>query len=187
MKLRQLLPLVVISAGLVGCSQPDMNDLRGFIEEVKQRPPGRIDPLPEITEVETHTYSSSDLRNPFAPERVQETETTVTQSSGLTPDFNRRKEELEQFPLDALRMVGTLQKGGVFLGLIRTNEGTIHTVGVEPKDPEARKKKSFGTYMGMNHGKIDRITEDKIELTEIIKDGQGGYTERQATVALGGE
>ncbi len=173
MKIRSTFPLILTGL-LAGCSNPDMNDLRAFIEEVKQRPPGRIEPLPEIKEVDTHTYSSSDLRNPFAPEKVQETQTSVAQSSGLTPDFNRRKEELEQFPLDTLRMVGTLDKEDAVLALIRTNDGTIHTV-------------KSGNYIGLNYGKIDRISEEKIELTEIIKDGQGGYIERQATMALGGE
>lgn len=173
MKFHHILPLILTGL-LAGCAKHDMNDLRGFVEEVKQRPPGRIEPLPEIKEVETHTYSSSDLRNPFAPEKVQETETNIAQNSGLTPDFNRRKEELEQFPLDSLRMVGTLDKEDFVWALIRTNDGTIHTV-------------KSGNYIGMNYGKIDRISEEKIELTEIIKDGQGGYIERQATVALGGE
>ncbi len=35
---------------------------------------------------------------------------TTVQANGLTPDFNRRKEELEGFPLDTLRMVGTLEQ-----------------------------------------------------------------------------
>ena len=173
MKNRALLSLLLMT-GLVGCASQDMSDLRGFVEEVKQRPPGRIEPLPEIKEIETHTYSSMDLRNPFAPEQVPETEASVAQGTGLTPDFNRRKEELESFPLDSLRMVGTIDKEDFVWGLIKTNDGTIHRVKV-------------GNYMGMNYGKIDRVSEEKVELTEIIQDGQGGYIERQATVALGEE
>jgi type IV pilus assembly protein PilP len=151
-----------------------MTDLRAFVEDVKQRPPGRIEPLPEIKEIETHTYSSAELRNPFAPEQSQETQSNVAQSNGLMPDFNRRKEELEGFPLDSLRMVGTLEQDEFNWGLIKTKDGTIHRV-------------KTGNYMGTNYGKIDRVSEEKIELTEIIPDGQGGYIERQATVALGEE
>lgn len=175
MTFRKLLLLGLPLVWLSGCSNPDMSDLRGFIEDVKQRPPGRIEPLPEIKEVETHTYSSMDLRNPFAPEQAaSDAETTVAQSNGLMPDFNRRKEELEQFPLDALRMVGTLDKDDTVWALVQTNDGTIHSV-------------KTGNYIGMNFGKIDRISDEKIELTEIIKDGQGGYIERQAEMALGAE
>lgn len=173
MKLRTLYSLL-LSAGLLGCASQEMTDLRGFVEEVKQRPAGRIEPLPEIKEVEIHTYSSMDLRNPFAPEQSQESQSSVAQSNGLMPDFNRRKEELEAFPLDSLRMVGTLEQDDFTWGLIKTNDGTIHRV-------------KNGNHMGMNFGEINRVSEEKIELTEIIQDGQGGYIERQATVALGEE
>ena len=162
----------LLALGLVGCASQDMSDLRAFVEEVKQRPPGRIEPLPEIKEVETHTYSSAELRNPFAPEQPEDTQSGLAQNSGLTPDFNRRKEELEGFPLDSLRMVGTLEQDDSTWGLVKTNDGTIHRV--QP-----------GNYMGLNFGKIDRVFEEKIELTEIIEDGQGGYIERQAMVSLG--
>jgi len=40
--------------------------------------------------------------------------------------------------------------------------------------------------MGQNHGKITRITEESIELTELIPDGIGGYIERQAKLDLAG-
>ena len=173
MKLVRFLPIFLL-AGIAGCSNPDMRDLRGFVEEVKQRPPGRIEPLPEIPEIQTYAYSSQDLRNPFAPEAVEEKETTVSQGTGLMPDFNRRKEELEAFPLDSLRMVGTLEQQNAFWALIKTSEGTVHMV-------------KSGNYLGLNFGKINSINEDKIELTEIIKDGQGGYIERQAEVALAGQ
>ncbi len=173
MNLRTLLSSLLL-VGLTGCASQDMTDLRGFVEEVKQRPPGRIEPLPEIKEVETHTYASAELRNPFAPEQAPETQANVAQGSGLMPDFNRRKEELEGFALDSLRMVGTLEQDDFTWGLVSTKDGTIHRV-------------KTGNYMGMNYGKIDRVSEEKIELTEIIQDGQGGYIERQANVALGEE
>ena len=38
--------------------------------------------------------------------------------------------------------------------------------------------------MGLNHGQITRITEERIELTEIVSNGQGGWQERQAAIAL---
>ena len=50
--IKNLLITSFLTVLMVGCANKDMNDLRGFIEEVKQRPPGRIEPLPEIKEVE---------------------------------------------------------------------------------------------------------------------------------------
>ncbi len=87
------------------------------------------------------------------------------------PDFNRRKEELEGFSLDALRMVGTLEQLETTWALIQTQDKTIYRV-------------KAGNYVGRNHGQITRISESGIDLTEIIADGQGGYRERQASLAL---
>ena len=112
------------------------------------------------------------LRSAFGRSKVQIVglggETTIR---SISPDFNRRREELEGFTLDAIRMVGILEQSGVTWGLVKTKEGTIHRV-------------KTGNYMGQNHGRINQITEDKIELTEIVQDGTGGYSERQASLAL---
>ncbi len=91
--------------------------------------------------------------------------------NGIQPDFNRRKEELESYALDTLRMVGILEQSGITWGLVKTKEGTIHRV-------------KSGNYMGQNHGRIMQISEDKIEVSEIIQDGSGGYSERQASLCF---
>ena len=153
---------------LSGCGDSGISDLEQFVQEVKARKPAPIKPLPEIKQIETFTYVPGDRRSPFQRELPEE---MAGAGSGVTPDKARRKEELEEFPLDSLRMVGTLNLNGTIWGLIRNKEGTIYRVKV-------------GNYMGQNNGQITRISEDQIELTEIIPDHKGGYRERQATVAL---
>ena len=83
-------------------------------------------------------------------------------------------EELENFELDGLRMVGTLQNSADFWGVVLDQEGTVHRVKV-------------GNYMGKNFGRIINIAEDKIEVREIIGDAQGSWEERAASLALLGE
>ena len=68
-------------------------------------------------------------------------------------------------------MVGTLKRDETTWALVRTKDKTIYRV-------------KAGNYMGQNHGQITRIDENDIELTEIIPNGQGGYRERQASLAL---
>ncbi len=87
------------------------------------------------------------------------------------PDAARSREFLEQFPLDTLRMVGTLQLGETNYGLVQASDGLIHRV-------------IPGNYMGQNDGRITAVNESDIELVEIISDGIGGYLERQAAVGL---
>ncbi|MCB1760211.1 MAG: pilus assembly protein PilP [Gammaproteobacteria bacterium] len=156
---------------LTGCINQDMSDLQSYIKEVKARKQGEIEPLPEIQQIETFAYKADNRRNPFEPTDQESPEEAQADVNGLAPDPNRRKEELEGFSLDALRMVGTLRKDDTIWALVRTKDKTIYRV-------------KAGNYMGRNHGQITRIDENDIELTEIIPNGQGGYRERQASLAL---
>jgi len=111
------------------------------------------------------------LLDPFLADEGEEEEVQELADDGLRPDLLRRKEELEAFPLDSIRMVGTLQQQDIIWGLIVSKDGTIYRV--RP-----------GNYLGQNHGQITSIQENKIELNEIVPDGRGRYTERQASLAL---
>ena len=157
---------------LSACENDQMGDLHSFINEVKSRKAGRIAPLPEIKPIETFLYTASDKRNPFTFSVGEEPEMEAEISdNGIRPDTMRRKEELEDFPLDSLRMVGTLERNEESWGLVRSQEGTIYRI--QPDN-----------YMGQNHGRITRILEDRIELIEIVPDGQTGYIERPASLSL---
>ncbi|MGH8196032.1 MAG: pilus assembly protein PilP [Woeseiaceae bacterium] len=169
--IRTLLPAIV-AAGLAsaGCSG-DMDDLDQYINEVKARPGGRIEPLPEITPYEVFSYvaDTEGYRSPFVPDTPQATASGP--GNGTRPDLNRSREFLEQFPLDTLEMVGTLELGDATYGLVQTQDGLIHRV-------------VPGNYIGQNDGRITAITESEIEVVEIISDGIGGYLEREAAVGL---
>ncbi|MFN2339058.1 MAG: pilus assembly protein PilP [Gammaproteobacteria bacterium] len=165
--------LVLSAAGLAGCGGANTQDLEQYVQEVSAQQPTRIEPLPEFKPFETFLYQAADLRSPFRPMDSVRPDRQMIQEggSGIRPDLQRPREPLEEAPLDALRMVGTLEQFGESWALVRMNDGTIHRV--QP-----------GNYAGHNHGKITRITEDRVELTEIIPDGLGGWQERQASLAL---
>ena len=165
-----MLTMLIAGCGLYGCGS-DMDDLDTYINKVKATPGGRIEPLPEIRQYEVFTYiaDAEGLRSPFLPDSPQ---IRVDSGGGGTrPDADRSREFLEQFPLDTLRMVGTLELGGTHFGLVQTSDGLIHRV-------------VPGNYMGQNDGRITAVNESEIELIEIISDGIGGYLERQAAVGL---
>lgn len=168
---RNLLIMVLCSL-LAACAPQGMDDLERFVEEVKSRQPKPIDPIPQMKPVETFVYLAGERRDPFRPlQQTEEQEIAQAQNNGVHPDFSRQKEELEQYPLDALRMMGTLQQSGTIWGLIANQEGALYRV-------------KTGNYMGKNHGQITRISEDRIELTEIAPDSRGGYEERHAILAI---
>lgn len=164
----------LILASLQGCSPNDYSDLTTYIAEVKARPKGTIPPLPGIKVIEPFIFKPEGLRDPFSPIEPETTAENIGPggAGGIKPDLIRQKEELELFSLDTLRMVGTLAMKNDLWGLVRANDGTIHRVRV-------------GNYMGKNFGKIIRITEDRIELMEIVPDQQPGtWREQQASLAL---
>jgi type IV pilus assembly protein PilP len=156
---------------LSGCGANDMSDLQSYVRQINARPPGPIEPLPEIEPVETFVYEPGERRDPFQSDAQSEPEQLAATDGGPAPDPNRPKEELESYPLDSLRMVGTLEQDDTRWGLIRTKEGVVHRVTV-------------GNYMGQNHGQIVSIGLEAIQLNEIISDAPGQWRERAATVAL---
>ena len=166
---RKGLLLAIAAMGLAACGA-GMDDLDSYINEVKARPGGRIEPLPEITPYEVFTYvaDAQGMRSPFVPDTPQ---AAGPAAGGASPDPERPAEFLESFPLDTLRMVGTLDINETVYGLVQTSDGLIHRV-------------VPGNYMGQNDGRVTDITESEIVLVEIISDGIGGYIERDAAIGL---
>jgi type IV pilus assembly protein PilP len=165
--------IAAISCGLLACSSDPTADLEEYVQKVKSQQTSKIDPLPEFKPYESFTYQAADLRDPFTEPTYSHPQAvaSLTSNNGIKPDFDRPSEPLEEFPLDSLRMVGTLEQNEHNWALINDTDGTIHRV--EP-----------GNYAGQNHGKITRVTEFEVELTEIVPDGIGGWMERQASIAI---
>ena len=162
---RNSLLLACACIALTGCTRSS-KDLEAWVAEVKARPAPPLDPLPVMKQFETFEYNPEGLRDPFAapvPDRDS--------GSGLRPDPNRRKEALEAFPLDGLNMVGTIGTGAGLVGLVMAPDRVTYRV--RP-----------GMYMGQNDGRITSVTEDRIEMVELVPDGAGGWLERQAKIAL---
>jgi type IV pilus assembly protein PilP len=165
---------LVSLALLTGCSNNDFSDLTQYIAEVKLRPKGTIKPLPEIKVVEPFIFKPEDLRDPFKPIKPSELvgeDANAAHGSGIKPDTTRRKEELEAFPIETLKMIGTVNMKSNLWGLVKSADKTVYRVRV-------------GNYMGQNYGKIIRISPDKIELMEIVPDQPGTWREQQMSIML---
>jgi type IV pilus assembly protein PilP len=165
-------PKIIILASAVGllalggCSN-DLDELQQKVAEIKNRPGERIEPLPEIKPYEAFTYSAANMRSPFVPSAPSRSDV----ATAVRPDVKRAREFLEQFPLDTMRMVGTLQLQGRNYGLVQGKDGLVHRV-------------LPGSFMGQNDGRVVGITGTKISIIEIVPDGLGGYIERPAALAL---
>lgn len=154
------------AVGLSACSSAD-DELARFIEDTKKQPGGRVEPLPEVKPYETFIYSASSMRSPFLPGGPG----GAASASSVRPDSRRNREFLEQFSLDTLKMVGTLNLSGQTYGLVQTKDGLLHRI-------------LPGNHLGQAEGKVTGITSSKISLIEVVPDGLGGYIERPAALAL---
>jgi len=177
---RALATILVVCVPLASCGGGSMADLRSYVAGIKTRPGTPIEDLPPIQPYVVYTYPCDgaiqcvDPFEPFflaPPNKPQCEPDCPVADNGISPDFDRNREELESYPLDALRMMGTLEKGEQFWAILRGPDSIIHRVQV-------------GNFIGQNNGKITGISEDRIELLEIIPNGRGGWEERDAELAL---
>lgn len=162
----------LISLALLQGCESSMQDTKNFIASVKQSKGIAIEPLPKPLTYEHYVYSASFSRSPFDAPQQELTLDVISQNRDcLQPDINRRKSLLEANALDNLIMRGTLGTPEELWGLIQTADGDVYKV-------------KQGNYIGLFHGKITQVSEQQIELTEIVPDGSGCWVERQNTLSL---
>lgn len=166
---RHIPVLIVACLGLASCGGEQYSDLKQFVKESDNLPRGRIPPLPEVKPYEPFVYNAYDLMDPFKPRKIEPPKNAP--GGGLQPDLTRRKEPLEAYPLENLRMVGTLQQNKATYALIKSPDNNLFRV--KP-----------GNYLGQNFGLITEISEAAIKLKEIVQDSGGDWTERISTMTL---
>lgn len=169
------LVVVALLTILAGCSGGnEMADIRQFMREVERKPVPPIQPLPEFEPYQPFTYGAANLRSPFEPPIIVPPPTEEQLANrGVKPPQNHVKQYLERFNLSALSMVGTLQQDNSTWALIEDGEGGVHRVQV-------------GDFMGTNFGQIESINDTRIDITEIVGDGRGGWLRRPRSIELRG-
>lgn len=150
------------------CSEGTYSDLEEFVNKSGEGLYGKVDPLPEIKSFMPFTYEAFDIPDPFNARKGGQPKEN---HNALRPNLKRRKEVLENFPVENLTMVGTLQRDNHIFALIRTPDKTVHRVKV-------------GNYLGQNFGLITGISEAEVKLKEIIQDSANDWTERFGTLIL---
>jgi type IV pilus assembly protein PilP len=163
--------VIVLALFVAACGTEEFSDLREFVQQSGQGLRGKVAPLPEVQKYEPFTYAAFDMPDPFRPREIDTKGGSVAAGSGKAPDLNRPKEPLEAYPLDNLKMVGTLERGRRMHALVKTPDNNIFRVTV-------------GNYMGQNFGRITGIGEAELQLTEIVQEGGGDWTERSASLLL---
>lgn len=157
--------------GVTACdSSEGFGDLQAYMNDVRARPKGQIEPLPTFPPYEAFTYGASNMRSPFQPPVKVDLDRVQKGSKEIKPDESRPKQFLEGFNIEEFNMVGLLANNHARYALVSGAEG-VHRVKV-------------GDYLGRNYGRIVAIEGDRIEVVEIVPDGEGGWLERPRTLTL---
>lgn len=168
--LRFVLAISLLSF-LQGCgSGGDFSDLQSFMDEVRAKPKGAIEPVPKFQPYEAFTYGASSLRSPFQPPVKIDMVRREKGSQEVKPDEARVKQFLEGFNIEVFEMVGTLANANGVFALV-SGAGGVHRVKV-------------GDFLGRNYGRILSIDEAKVDVVEIVPDGEGGWLERPRSLSI---
>lgn len=163
--------MVMALAVLAGCGgSDDFSDLDAYMNEMRLRVPGKIEPTPAFRSYPTFTYSAANLRSPFSRQVRVDLADRQHGSRNVKPDPARVKQYLEGFNIEQFEMVGTISNAVGSFALLR-GAGGVHRLKV-------------GDYLGRNDGRIVAINASQVEVLEIVPDGEGAWLERPRTLPL---
>jgi len=155
---------------LAGCGGEEFQDLRDFVKNAGADMRGKIEPPPDVKPYEPFTYDNdANLPDPFKPRKADAR--NANRSGQNQPNLNRPKEELEDYPLETLKMVGFLSQKGINQAVIRSSEGKVYRV-------------KAGNYIGMNFGQVTSVIESEVKIKEMVQDSNGDWTERESSLLL---
>ena len=161
---------LLISIGLVGCDSR-IDTVNQQMADIRNQPPLSIEPAPVFTPVPLFNYSAHQLKSPFMPSSLA-AELKIMAGKRVYPNLNRQPQPLESYALEALNMKGSMRgKMNETIALIQTPDKQIERIQV-------------GSYLGMNQGRVVKISPTQIDLIEIVPDGREGYVERPRTLVL---
>jgi type IV pilus assembly protein PilP len=163
-----------VLALLSGCGLSDEGEVRQWMADQKAAMKPTAQKVDEPKEFAPYAYEPHGAVDPFDPQKILMVVARQREERGsasaIKPDLERRREVLEGFPLDQIRMVGMMRQGGNNVALLETN-GATHMVRV-------------GNYAGQNFGLVTRISETEVVLKEIYQDAAGEWVERPQKLEL---
>jgi type IV pilus assembly protein PilP len=163
--------LVVVGVSLAGCGA-NTDELSQWMEQQKREVKPNVEPITPPKKFVPQPYASITGVEPFSSQKVNSgTRIDSRQSNAmLAAQLRRRKEPLEGYPLDSMKMVGTVTRQGRPNALVQVDK-LLHYV-------------KLGEYMGQNYGQVVKIDETELSLRELVQDAAGEWIERTTTLQL---
>ena len=168
--MKKLIVPALMAALLAGCGDSDVREVRTWMDETKAQTKPAVKPLPESKEFIPYAYDQAQAPDPFSADKLAGPGALAAQPNVGQPDLNRPREALENYPLDTMRMVGMMQKGGVSFALVQI-ERSVYRV-------------RAGQRLGQNFGQVTRVTPVAVEIRELVQDAGGDWVERLTKLEL---
>jgi type IV pilus assembly protein PilP len=158
---------------LSACSGGEQVEIKDWMKTQRAKTPASVSPVIAPVPFVPAPYTQAVGADPFDDLKLKAALAKARAASGvsaLQPDLSRKREALESFPLDNLKMIGYVLKQGKPTALISA-AGTLFNVVV-------------GNYVGQDFGKVISITEQEVAFKELVQDGAGIWTERTTKLPL---
>jgi type IV pilus assembly protein PilP len=157
---------------LAGCGDSDVKEVHAWMDQVKQETRPAVKPLAEPKDFIPYAYGAKEAVDPFSPNKLlnQLAKAAETSPDPNKPDLKRPRELLENYPIDTMQMVGTLQKAGVNYALLQIDRSVYQV--------------RAGQRIGQNFGIVTRVGDDAINIREVVQDAAGEWVERMAKLEL---
>ncbi|MDD5031124.1 MAG: pilus assembly protein PilP [Rhodoferax sp.] len=166
---------MLLLLALTACSSASNDELQQWMAQQKQQTFPRVKPLPEPKKFKPEDYNEASALEPFSMRKL----TNALKKDGaqasingalLAPELARRKEPLEEFPLDTIALVGSLVRDGKPVALVTVGKLLYQ---VRP-----------GEYLGQSYGRVTKISETELTLREIVQDASGEWVEKMSSLQL---
>lgn len=171
MKFSKSLMIFLSLLTLIGC-KANTDSLPDFVSAVEEKARKEVAQLAPSIEFVAAQYQQRQLRAPFVlPKEAIVKDQPIVKKDCWQPSSRRKNGKLEKYPLSKLRLKGVMGSGGSIAGLVQTPAGSV----VKIKN---------GQFIGLNNGKVTKVTSQYVLINETLPDGLGCWHKRNVKLAL---
>lgn len=167
--MRKAYLLSLLCVLLAACGSDEHSDIKEWMAEESKGIKSNIQTPPPLVTPPIVSYAAKGLASPLSVEKIKSKE-GGSANDNSSPAAGRMPEYLEGFPLEAMRLIGTVSYGGMMYAIIQT--------------PEKPKHVTTGNFIGLNYGKVVEITKTQMRISETVRDANDLWVQREKILYL---